>query len=294
MDPIATIGLCVKNNEATIRDVVNSIITQNFPDDRLEVIVVDGCSQDQTLYIIKEVLSRRAFNVKIFSENKGLGFARQIVVDNATGKYILWVDGDIVLSKTYAKQQIDFMDNTPKAAIAVGRLGLVPHQNWVALLESIGYIVENLQNDGQSTSNLIGTKGSIFLVEAIRMVGGFDLNIKGAQEDLDLTYRLKSMGWKFFTTTARIYESQRTTWSAIWKRHFWYGYGLHYIQHKHKGRNMFSEKSNERIILSSQAYKLTHRKIVFLLPLNFIFRKTALIFGFLKSHINGYGHKIPS
>ena len=292
MEPIATIGLCVKNNEATVREAVNSIINQDFPDDHLEVIVVDGCSQDQTLRIIKEVLSKRAINVRIFSENKGLGFARQVVVNNATGKYVLWLDSDIFLSKNYVKQQTHFMENNPEAAATVGSFGLVPHENWVAMLESIGYIVESLKNDGKSTSKLIGTKGSIFLVKAIRMAGGFDLNIKGAQEDLDLTYRLYSMGWKFFTTNARLYERQRITWGAIWKRHFWYGYGLHYIQHKHKGRNMFFDKSNDRIIISSQAYKLTHRKLVFLLPLNFIFRKMALLFGFLKSHLDGYGHKI--
>ena len=290
MKPIVTVGMCVKNNEATVREAAKCIINQDFPDELMEIIVVDGCSQDKTLSILKCLFSKRANEVRIFSENKGLGFARQIVVDNALGEYIVWVDVDILLSQNYIKDLVDFMERNSSIAIAVGSFGLMPNDNWVAILESIGYVVESLKHSGQETSNLLGTKGSIFRVTAIKSVGGFDINIKGAQEDLDVAHKLKSNGWKFFITNAMLYEKQRTTWSAIWKRHFWYGYGLHFIKHKHKKRNMFNDKTNDRIVISSLAYKLTHRKVVFLLPLNFFFRKTALILGFLSAHLNGYGH----
>jgi glycosyltransferase involved in cell wall biosynthesis len=228
--------------------------------------------------------------VKIFSENKGLGFARQLVVDNASGKYIVWVDSDILLSRTYLKEQVNFMEQNSNVAIAVGCYGLMPNENWVSVLESIGYVVESLKHVGKETSNLIGTKGSIFRLDAIKSVGSFDTALEGAQEDLDLAYKLKLAGWKFFITNAMLYEKQRLSWSAIWKRHFWYGYGLHSFQHKHKERNMFIVKSNDRIIISSLAYRLTNRKIVFLLPINFFFRKIALLFGFISAHLNGYGH----
>jgi len=292
LKPIVTIGLCVKNDEATIKEAVNSIVDQDFPYELMQMIVVDGCSQDQTLSIIKETLSKTAIKARIFSENKGLGFARQIVVDNALGKYILWVDGDIVLSKDYVKQQVDFMERHPSVAIAVGRFGLMPNDNWVAILENIGFVIDSLRHHGKATSKLLGTEGSILRVKAIRMVGGFDPDIKGAHEDTDVAYRVYSAGWKFHVTNATLYRSYkvRKTWSALWKQYFWYGYGLHFAQHKNKGRNMFIHKSSDRIIISFQAYKLTHRKVVFLLPLNFVFQKTASLFGFLKAHMDGYGH----
>jgi glycosyltransferase involved in cell wall biosynthesis len=288
--PIITIGLCVKNNEATIRETVSSIAVQDFPHELMEIIVVDGCSQDQTLRIIGEILSKTDVKITIFSENQGLGFARQIVVDNALGKYVLWVDGDIILSKNYIKQQVDFMERHPEVAIAAGSLGLMPKDNWVAILETIGYVIESLRKQGKATSRLLGTKGSILRAEAIRMIGGFDPNIKGAQEDVDVAYKLNLAGWKFYITDAILHEKQKRTWSALWKRHFWYGYGLHFVQHKNKGRNMFTNRSNDWVILSSQAYRLTHRKVVFLLPFNFIFKKIALLFGFVMAHIDGYGH----
>jgi glycosyltransferase involved in cell wall biosynthesis len=289
--PIVTIGLCVKNSERTIREVANSIVNQDFPPENMEIAIVDGCSNDRTMQIAIDVFSKANLRIFTFSENVGLGFARQIVIDNASGKYVLWVDSDIILSRNYVRQLVDSMERHPDVAITVGCQGFVPDDNWVALLESVSYIVESHRKQGKVTSNLLGTRGSIFRTIAVRIVGGFDLSIKGAQEDIDMAEKLRSSGWKFFVKNAIFYEKQKRTWKELWKRHFWYGYGLHFIQHKSRGRNILASRSNDWIIFSAQAYKLTYRKIVFLLPLNFLFRKVSQIFGFFQAHFDGYGHR---
>lgn len=288
---IVTIGLCVKNAEATIKESADSIVVQDFPHELIEVIVVDGCSQDKTLSIIKKCLSKTAIKTRFFFENKGLGVARQMVIDNAKGDYIIWVDCDIKLSKDYVKRQVNFMNKHPSVGMATGIYGVCPEDNWVAVLENIGYVISRLRQKGKITSNLLSTSGSTFRVEAIRQLGGFDRNIKVAQEDTDVAYRMRDAGWLFYITNAVFYHRQRTTWKAIWNQHLLYGYGLHFILHKNKGQNAFIDRSVDRIPLSFLAYRLTHRKVVFLLPLNFVFKKAALLFGFAKAHLDGYGHK---
>lgn len=289
---MVTVGLCVKNSEATIEETVNSIVNEDFPQELMEIIVVDGCSQDKTLSMIKEGLSKTSVKSRFFSENSGLGFARQIVVDNAIGKYILWVDGDIILSEDYLRQHVDFMEQHPSVGIAVGSFGVLPGDNWVATLENVSYVVDSAKNRGKTTSKLLGTEASMFRVEAVRQVGGFDPNIKGSQEDIDVSYRIRAAGWQPHITNAVFYERQRKTWKALWRQHSWYGYGLHFMQHKNKGRNLLRDKSIDRIPFSFLAYRLTHRKVVFLLPLNFVFKKTALLYGFALAHMDGYGHQI--
>ena len=295
MKPVVTIGLCVKNNEKTVREAVDSIVDQDFCHDLLEVIVVDGCSLDLTLAIIRDALKNTAIKTRFFSENKGLGFARQVVVDNALGKYIVWVDGDIILSRSYIKQQVDFMEQNPNAAIAAGSFGLLSDDNWVALLENVCYVIDSIRHQGKETSRLLGTEASIVRTEAIKMAGGFDSNIKGALEDSDLVSRImvNPPGWKFYITNSIFYERQRNTWGAIWSQHFWYGYGFHFIKHKNQGQKTVStsERSNDRIIMSSEAYRLSHRKAVFLLPLAYIFKRAAFLFGFSMAHLDGYGHR---
>lgn len=290
MEPVVTIGLCVKNNAKTINEALSGITKQTFPHELIEVIVVDGHSQDDTMNLIREAFSKSNIKIKYFLENEGLGYARQVVVDNATGKYIVWVDGDIIISDNYIKLQAEFMESHNDVGIAAGSFGFIPDDNWVSLIQNIGYVIDSKRNNGKQTSRLIGTEGSIVRTKAIRMVGGFDPKIKGAHEDTFVSYNIRSKGWKFFITKALFYERQRVTWKDLWKQHVWYGYGLHFVQHKNKGRNLFRDKPNDRIILSSLAYRLTHRKVVFLIPLNFVFKYTALVFGLLKAHFEGYGH----
>jgi glycosyltransferase involved in cell wall biosynthesis len=283
-----TIGLCTRNSERTIYDAIHGITNQTFDSRQMEIIVVDGQSQDRTLSIIKDCLNKTSLDVTYLTENVGLGFARQLVVQHAKGDYIIWVDGDIILSEDYIKNQVAFMDQHPIVGAAQGSFGLLPDDNWVAMLENIGHVLVNLSWKGKPTLRLVGTEAGIFRLVAIQQAGGFNRDIKGACEDIDLAKRLKDYGWVSFSNSPVFYERQRSTWKGIWKQYYWYGYGAHFFKSCHRKMNV--DLSSDRRFLSFLAYKLTHRKIVFLLPLHFIFKKSALLVGFVFAHLDGYGH----
>ncbi len=194
MKPKVTIGICVKNCEATIEGVVDSVLNQDFPHELMEVIFVDDGSQDRTLSVISGFVSKMDMQVKVYHhEWKGLGLTRNVVVNNADGDYIIWVDGDMKLPRYYVRK-----------------------------------------HGGKTALELPVTEGSIYRVKAIRQVGGFDDQINGAGEDLDAAYRVGAVGWLFGTTSAELYESCRETWKSLWDQYVWYGYGGHYIVHKNK------------------------------------------------------------
>jgi len=287
-----TIGLCIKDAEITIKEAIRSICVQDYPHEFMEVIVVDGCSKDKTLQIIQEIAKICDLGIRWYSENKGLGFARQIVVDEARGDFIIWVDGDMVLTPDFVTKQIEFMDKHPNAGIAKGKYAIrqdVQHENIVAILEDSEFIV-NTFTEGEINSQVLGTSGCIYRVEAIKRIGGFDQNIKGVGEDMDVEQRVRRDGWQLFISPAVFYETRRQTWSSLWKEYFWHGSG---------GRYMF--KKDRRIVMSykmlppiavlteifriSTAYRLTHRKIVLLLPFHYIFKRTAWLLGFIGSFI---------
>ncbi len=73
---------------------IQSVYNQNLPDEEFELILVNDGSPDDSLLVAKE-LTKDKLNVKIISqENKGLGGARNTGIENAKGKYILFVDAD--------------------------------------------------------------------------------------------------------------------------------------------------------------------------------------------------------
>jgi len=289
----ATVGLCVKNEEKNIKEVVESIVSQDFPYELMELIVVDGYSKDRTLRIIKRSILNKEICVKIFHENEGLGAARQIVVDNAHGDYIVWVDCDMTLPKDYIRKHVEFMENNPTVGIAKGRFGIVPGTKLVAFLENIAFAASFFHCAGKPIFRLLGTEGSVYRVAAIREVGGFDGNIKGAGEDIDAAYRIRAAGWLFYVTHGIFYEKSVKTWKQLWRQYFWYGYGGHYLFHKDSRINPAYEMLPPTAFLvglwrSFAAYSLTLRKAVFLLPLHYVFKRIAWCFGFLKAHLDGY------
>ena len=296
--PIVTIGICVKNCDASIREALNSVFDQDFPHEFMEIIVVDDGSEDRTLSVALNLVSRMDIRVRVFhSEWMGLGPARNVVVDNANGDYIVWVDGDMILPRDHVRKQVEFMQQNPTVGIAKARYETYPEEKLVAALENIAYIAVDSRYGGKVTSRTLGTGGSIYRVKAIKQVGGFDAYITGVGEDMDAEYRIRNAGWLLYKgTPALFHERRRKTWKDLWDEGFWHGYGVHYIFRKNRGIIALYKMVPPAGFLvgvwySTIAYKITRRKTVFLLPLQYTFKRIAWCLGFAKGQIEKYKHR---
>lgn len=292
MKPIVTIGVCVRNSASTLRETIESIISQTYPHELMEVIFVDDGSEDETPLIIDAYASKMDIKVKIFRHKwKGLGFSRNVVVKNAGGKYIIWIDGDIILPKDHVKNQVEFMEKNPEVAISGGSYGMLDQSTLSAFLDNVEYVAYRFK----SGINMPGTGGATYRVQAIKQVGGFDENIKGSCEDIDAAYRVKLAGWLVVRDKALFYARGKKNWKDYWSHAVWHGYGAHYV--KHKFNNIFSLPKMtiiaaflNSIIYSVIAYGILKKKKVFLLPLYSIFKNAGWWIGFFKAHIDEYGH----
>jgi glycosyltransferase involved in cell wall biosynthesis len=284
--------MCVRNCENTIKDAVESVLKQDYPHELMEIIFVDDGSKDGTLSVIKKYVPKINMKVKIFHhEWKGLGYSRNIALKNSNGKYIVWVDGDLILTPNYVRTMVEFMENNPRIAIAGGSYGMMNQASLVAFLDNVEYVAYR----HRTGTNLPGTGGAIYRVNAIKQIGGFDENIKGSCEDIDVVYRIIRAGWSVVRDKALFYARGKKTWKEYWAHSIWHGYGAHFIKHKNKGIFSISKMCPPvavlgGIIYSVTAYKVLKQKSVFLMPLYVIFKNLAWWIGFIKSHITGYGH----
>jgi glycosyltransferase involved in cell wall biosynthesis len=284
------VGVCVRNSEGSIEDAIRSIIDQDFPHDLLEVVFVDDGSEDRTLAVINGFVPKLGMPVKVFHhEWKGLGYSRNVVVNNANGEYIVWVDGDMILPKDFLRKQVEFMDKNPGVGIGKGRYGVYDSTSLAAYLENIEAVVEFLDCEQKILSNPLGTGGSIYRVEAIRNVGGFNENIR-VGEDTEAEYRIKKAGWLLKTTSVEFFEMRRENWKALWIEYFWHGFGGHLVYKKVSRRSMIYKMFPPTAIViellrSFNAYRAVHRKVVFLLPFHWIFKRTAWCLGFALDYL---------
>jgi len=291
----------VRNSEDLIKEAIDSVINQDYPHEIMEVIFVDDGSEDKTLSIIESYVPKMDMFTKVFHQEwKGLGPARNVIVNNAGGKYIVWVDGDMVLSKDFVRKQVVFMEKKPSVGIGKGRYGMYVQANLLETLENMEFVATNFRRRGKTDSTPLGTGGSIYRVEAIRQVGGFDQNITGSGEDMDAEYMIRAAGWLLDITSAVFYERRRKTWKSLWNEYFWHGRSGSYLLGKSRpivSLYKFWPPVAFTIEFSriAKAYKLTRRKTAFLLPLHYTFKRTAWLLGFLKGSLeNGHNKRKPA
>jgi len=287
MKPEITVGLCVKNAQSTIKETVESVLAQDYESNLFEIIVVDGNSSDATLSIIKDLISSTHTPCRIYSDGgRGLGYARQTVVNNVRGEYVVFVDADVVVRNDFLRRQIEFMDGSRRLGIGLGRY-MYKEGNWLASAWNLYH---------STMQDFVGC-AFICRCDAVRSVGGFDSKIKGAGEDVDLIARMQSKGWSTaMNNRAEFFHHYRATLRGFWSEHSWFGYGGYYLALKNQrlfppSRNLPPGKLIHGLRTASTAYRSTRRKISFLIPPLLLLGNVAYWTGFLKAVLQRYGHE---
>lgn len=286
-----TVGMVVRNSEETIKDAIQTVMNQDFCHDSMELLVVDGSSQDATLSILKDCLDNIDIKSKVFSENHGLGYARQIVVDNAQGDYIIWVDGDMILSTDFMSKQVEFMENNPDVGVAKGYYELSKGPNILSTLEIYSRAAAKFGDyrSHKARSKALGTSGCIYRLKAIKDVGGFDKKISGYGEDWDAEYRIRLAGWSLCVCKVpyQDYERVGLSWKKLFSRYQKRGYDLYDLMKKHDGViKLYGMLPLMALVVgvfaSFKLFKITGEKVVFLLPFFYPIKMVFWWIGYFK------------
>lgn len=90
----ASIIITSHNYADYIERCVRSCLSQNFPQDEYEVILVDDASEDRTLEIVNKFKAYPNFRIIASSVNVGVAESANIGIRDALGQYVVRVDAD--------------------------------------------------------------------------------------------------------------------------------------------------------------------------------------------------------
>jgi glycosyltransferase involved in cell wall biosynthesis len=126
MAPAISVLMPVYNAELYVGEAIESILAQTFDD--YEFIIVDDCSSDSSLNIIKSYSDQR---IKVIENQENLGISGSLNkgLEVASGKYIARFDADDISSTGRLKVQYDFLEQNLDAAIA---------GTWIDLIDKSG------------------------------------------------------------------------------------------------------------------------------------------------------------
>ncbi|WP_010522388.1 glycosyltransferase family 2 protein [Aquimarina agarivorans] len=96
------------NSERFISETIKSVLMQSYKN--WELIIVDDCSSDKTIEIIKEFANNEK-RIKFFKNKANLGAAvtRNYAFTRVTGEYIAFLDSDDLWHPDKLKLQLEFM-----------------------------------------------------------------------------------------------------------------------------------------------------------------------------------------
>ena len=119
------------NTEKYVKRCLDSVINQQPGNYKVEVLLIDGCSTDNTYQILKEFRGNNKEWVKVFKDNKniGPGLARNIGIENASGEWLIFLDSDDTLSKNALKELSEYINSRKNCLDVVG-------YNWTYNLDS--------------------------------------------------------------------------------------------------------------------------------------------------------------
>lgn len=112
--PTLTIGVTCYNDERFVRDCLESIAAQTYPD--IEVIVVDDVSTDSTLDIVGEFLERYPDRFRVIRHEVNSGSllqGRLDVIEAATGEFVHHIDADDALEPRFAERILNLFARDP-------------------------------------------------------------------------------------------------------------------------------------------------------------------------------------
>ena len=110
--PKLSIIIPVYNAEATLKRCLDSILSQSFRD--LEVICVDDASNDGSVDILKDYVSRDPrVHASAFQRRLETVLARKLALLDAQGEYIMFVDADDMLLPGACETAVGLIEKTP-------------------------------------------------------------------------------------------------------------------------------------------------------------------------------------
>jgi glycosyltransferase involved in cell wall biosynthesis len=222
-----------RNEKDYIAGVLDSILANDFPKEKLEVIVADGMSEDGTRFVIEEYAAKFPFIHLVDNPKKIVPCALNEAIRNAKGRIIMRMDAHAVYPPSYISRLISALgelkaDNVGAAWETLpGGPGLVPKAIALALSHPFGvgnatYRLSNGEDHAPIETDTVPF--GCYRKDVFDRIGLFDEELVRNQDN-ELNERLKKAGGRIFLIPeVKIQYFARKNFSKLWKMFYQYGY----------------------------------------------------------------------
>lgn len=244
--PAVTVVIPAHNEELVIERLIRSLMALDYPQDRLEILIINDRSIDGTQDVINRLAAELPGRFNVFHRKegaKGKAAALKDAMQFVSNDIVITFDADYSPGKGLVKQLATaFVD--PEVGLVMGRAvpKNIAHNLLTRLLElerTGGY-----QVDQQARMNLDGVPQYGGTIGGIRKsmlesVGGWSDDM--LTEDTDLTYKALMHGWKTaYHNRSECYEEVPVEWPGRIRQVMRWGKGHNQVLFRYAKKFLFS------------------------------------------------------
>ena len=213
--PLVSVVIPVYNGERFLRESLESVFAQTYQD--YEIVCVDDGSKDASLAILNEYRDR----IKVVQQaNMGQAEARNAGAKTGIGKYLAFLDQDDRWYPKKLERQVAILEANPEAIMIHCDKDWIDDAGNVTQRSVVSATRRSVQK-GLTMKRLVGWDPCIYpstmLIRRVAFdrVGGFDPELGGYGEDIDLMLRLRQEGlFIFLEETWTQYRKHSTNFSG--------------------------------------------------------------------------------
>ncbi len=235
--PLVTIILPIRNEASYIARCLDAVVAQDYPRDRIEILVVDGQSDDGTREMVAQICVRDPRVRLMDNPNRIVPTALNRAIRAARGEVIIRVDGHAVIAPDYVRRCVEILGETGAECVggAITTMGETYVARAIALAQSSPFGVGSAAFRYAREAQYVDTLAfGAYRRTVFERVGGFDEELVRNQDD-EFNFRLvRSGGTIWLDPRIRSIYYSRSTLSALWKQYFGYGFWKIRVIQKHR------------------------------------------------------------
>ena len=229
------------NEEKTIRSTLNSLLALTYPQEKLEIIVVDDGSTDDTLALARQF--EQYPSIRVFhKENGGKHSAMNLGLEKTDAELIGCLDADSVVEKDALQEIVSTFQNPNIAAVTPG----IHVKNPETIIQHIQNVEYRLSVFNRFIFAALGsvfiTPGpfSIFRTSIVRDLGGW--RYAHSTEDMEMALRIQAKGYLIANAPrAIVHTSTPHTLKTLFRQRVRWTYG--WLLNANDYRYMFGNRA---------------------------------------------------